>query len=91
MSQQIKSLNVIGLGLSCGVLWSLAVFFLGIMASGSIYGHQVVILLGDIYLGYEPTLLGSLIGMVWAFIDAFIGGALLAALYNYFVPKLTKK
>jgi hypothetical protein len=34
------------------------------------------------YVGYNATIVGCLIGAAWAFIDAFIGGYLLAWLYN---------
>ena len=38
--------------------------------------------LGHFYRGYNLTLAGSLIGGVWAFFDALIGGAIFAWLYN---------
>jgi len=33
-------------------------------------------------VGYSATIVGILIGAVWGFIDAFIGGVVLAWLYN---------
>ena len=85
-----QSLNVLALGLSLGILWALGVLSLGIVASMCGYGHQLVALLGDIYLGYQPTLVGSLIGAIWAFIDFFIFGVFIALLYNYLVKRLGK-
>lgn len=38
--------------------------------------------LGHFYRGYNLTVPGSLIGGVWAFFDALIGGAVFAWLYN---------
>jgi len=38
--------------------------------------------LGRVYRGYAVTPLGSLIGMIWAFVDGLIGGAIFAWLYN---------
>lgn len=37
-----------------------------------------------IYPGYYITAVGSLVGLVWAFIDGLIGGVIFAWLYNMF-------
>ena len=39
--------------------------------------------IGHIYRGYNLTLVGSLIGGVWAFFDGLIGGAIFAFLYDF--------
>jgi len=41
--------------------------------------------MASVYLGYTPTVLGSIIGGIWGFVDAGIGGLLLAWLYNKFL------
>jgi hypothetical protein len=38
--------------------------------------------IGRFYIGYNVIPPGSVIGMVWGFFDAFIGGAIFAWLYN---------
>ena len=43
-----------------------------------------------LYPGYCVSPLGSLIGIPYAFVDGLIFGALLAWLYNLFVPKEAK-
>jgi hypothetical protein len=40
-------------------------------------------LIGRVYRGYSITPLGSLIGLVWGFLDGLVGGAILAWLYNW--------
>ena len=40
--------------------------------------------LSKFYLGYRVTWSGSFIGLVWALLDGFVGGAALAWLYNQF-------
>ncbi len=45
--------------------------------------------LGHVYRGYSLTVTGSLIGGVWAFLDALIGGAIFAWLYNYIEGRVT--
>jgi hypothetical protein len=75
--------NEKALAISLGVLWSLAILSLSIIAILSeTYLHNVVGFFSSIYLGYSLSFTGILIGMVWAFIDAAIGGWFLAWLYN---------
>jgi hypothetical protein len=68
-------------------MWSASVFFLGIIAWLFGWGTDMVHLFGSFYIGYTPTLLGSIIGMVWGFADCFIGGVVIAWLYNLFAGK----
>ena len=35
-----------------------------------------------IYLGYQATFWGTVIGAIWGFVDLFIAGIILAAVYN---------
>jgi len=41
-------------------------------------------LLGRIYRGYSLSPIGSVVGLVWAFFDGLVGGAIFAWLYNRF-------
>ncbi|MEJ6660699.1 MAG: bacteriophage holin [Candidatus Thioglobus sp.] len=78
-----SKLNEKALAISLGALWSLAILSLSIIAMMSEnYLHNVVEFFSSIYLGYSLSFTGILIGMVWAFIDAAIGGWFLAWLYN---------
>ncbi|OIO80414.1 hypothetical protein AUJ84_03580 [Candidatus Pacearchaeota archaeon CG1_02_32_132] len=70
------------LALSLGLTWSLGIFVLGLAAMFWGWGTGVVILLGTLYLGYDSTFLGSIIGAVWAFVDGFVAGWLIAWIYN---------
>jgi len=80
-----KVLNPKALGLTLGIVWGAAAFLIGIMAMVSDgYGGAIVDLFGSIYPGYAATVTGSLIGGVWGFIDAGIGGYVVAWLYNKF-------
>ncbi len=82
-------IHVRALGLALGILWGLGVFFLGIAAlviPGQ-WGDQMVWILGNVYVGYDASVVGALIGAVWGFADGFIGGALLAWLYNLLAEK----
>ena len=75
-------LNAVAFGLACGLLWTISVLILGLLAMQFGYGSQWVELIATVYKGYGPTLQGTLAGLPWAFADAYIGGFLLAWLYN---------
>jgi len=70
-----------------GILWGLSALVLGLIAQNGGYGSELVEFLGQFYLGYETTVGGAFIGLVWAFIDAFIGLAIFGWLYNLIVGK----
>jgi hypothetical protein len=79
----LRRINVKALGLAFGFTWAGGIFVLGFAASFD-YGIDLVNFIAKLYIGYEPTLTGSLIGALWAFTDAFLGGAAVAWLYNKF-------
>lgn len=85
--QQKALLGVVSLGLAFGVTWALGVFMLGVGAAFFNWGIPVVAVLSSVYAGYGPTFIGSITGAVWGFVDGFIGGALMAWLYNKFVSR----
>jgi hypothetical protein len=72
------------LALTLGVVWGGGVFLLGLLAAFLDWGVPMVELLGSVYLGYGPTVSGSLIGLLWAFVDGAVGGVILAWGYNHF-------
>jgi len=40
--------------------------------------------LGRMYRGYTVSPQGSIIGLVWGFVDGLVSGAIIALLYNFF-------
>lgn len=74
--------HVLCFGLALGIVSGLGVFLMGIGAMLSGWGSEVVKVTSTTYIGYQPTWLGSLIGGIWGFADAFIGGVIFAAIYN---------
>ncbi|STX40356.1 Uncharacterised protein [Legionella donaldsonii] len=84
-------LSPMALGLALGILWGISIFLMGIIAYYSSYGQPFVAAMGSLYVGYQPSILGSVIGGIIGFIDAFIGGVILAWLYNLFAHCCCKK
>ncbi|MBD3361722.1 hypothetical protein GF358_02940 [Candidatus Woesearchaeota archaeon] len=75
-------LNAPKFGLSCGILWGLAVLILGLSATYANYGTAVIELLSSVYVGLDITLVGAIVGGIWGFLDGLIGGFIFAWLYN---------
>lgn len=75
-------LNAKAFALTCGSIWGLAIFLLTwwIIAFEGSTGE--ITLIGRIYRGYSISPAGSLIGLVWAFVDGLLFGAIFAWLYN---------
>lgn len=79
-------LNVKALALTAAIGWGAAVFlttwWLIVLGSG---GMKTI--MNCVYPGYSVTPLGSIIGLIWAFVDGLICGAIFAWIYNAFLPK----
>ena len=75
-------LNVKSFALVCGSIWGLALFFLTWWIIGFDGSTGEITLIGRIYRGYNISPAGSLIGLVWAFGDGLLFGAIFAWLYN---------
>ena len=81
----MAKLDVKAFGLAAGILWGTSLIIMGIVAKiAPRYGGGLVATVGSMYIGYEATILGCIIGGIWGFIDAGIGGVILAWLYNKF-------
>ena len=75
-------LDVKAFAITCGVLWGIGLFALTwwMIAFDGSTGEPTLI--GKIYRGYNVSSAGSLIGLIWAVPDGFIGGAIFAWVYN---------
>jgi hypothetical protein len=75
-------LNVKSFSLTTGLVWGIGLFLLTwwVIAFDGITGEPTLI--GRLYRGYSISPMGSIIGLIWAFIDGLIGGAIFAWLYN---------
>ena len=69
------------LGIAIGVLWAFYVLFVGILAMFG-WGNAVVETLASLYIGYGASVIGAVVGALWAFVDGFIAGYIIAWVYN---------
>ena len=84
-------LDVKAFALTCGLVWGLGLFFLTwwIIAFDGATGEPTLI--GRLYRGYSISPAGSFIGLVWAFVDGLILGAIFAWLYNLIAARTSGK
>ena len=75
-------LNVKAFAYTCAIIWGLGLFLITwwFMIFEGASGDTTLI--GRVYVGYNISPLGSLIGLVWASVDGLILGAIFAWLYN---------
>ena len=81
-------INVKAFALTAGLLWGFGLLFITwwiILFEGA-SGDPTII--GRVYIGYNISVWGSLIGFVWGLLDGIIGGAIFAFLYNFLSTRL---
>jgi len=81
----MAKVSIKALGLSVGVVWSAGILLLGLLSTMFGWGSEIVKILSSIYMGYDSTIVGSILGGIWAFVDGCIGGVAIAWVYNKFV------
>ncbi|MFQ5806635.1 MAG: bacteriophage holin [Phycisphaerae bacterium] len=81
-------LNILAFALACGIIWGLGLFVLTwwVIAFEGATGEPTIV--GLVYRGYNVSPSGSLIGLLWAAPDGFVGGAIFAWLYNFLVKRI---
>ncbi len=78
-----KKLDIKAVAIAIGLMWSVAILLVSIVAGFSqTYLHNIVEFLSSIYIGYDLSFAGVIIGMTWGFADAGIGGVVFAWIYN---------
>lgn len=71
-------------GVVAGLLVGLGIFIATnwlVIKGGETVGPHLA-LLGQFFIGYRVTFVGSLIGFGWGFISGFLIGSFIAAMYN---------
>jgi len=75
-------INAKNFGLAGGIFWGVSLFLLTIISVFTGFAGDVLVLLKGVYIGYDITLLGSVIGLIYAFLDGFIGCYIFIWIYN---------
>ena len=75
-------LNVKAFAITMGLLWGVGLFGMTWWIIWFDGPTGETLWLSKIYRGYNVSPMGSLIGLAWALPDGFIGGAVIAWVYN---------
>lgn len=81
---RVVRLNAVVTGLVTGLLAGLALFVATnwlVLKGGPVVGPHLA-LLGQYFIGYRVSFVGSLIGFAWAFGVGFVAGAAVVWIYN---------
>ena len=70
------------LGLAGGILCGAWMFIMTIAAMKWGFGAQMMTMMMDMYPGYTVTAGGSIVGLIYGFVDGFISLFILGWLYN---------
>lgn len=77
-------LGVAAFGFALGLTCAIFVFLLGLSASLLGWGVELAVALSSVFVGFGPTIVGTIAGAVWAFVDGLVAGIMIAWLYNRF-------
>jgi hypothetical protein len=83
----MNKLNVKALAIAVGVLWGAYMLCAGWCSWLFGWGTGFVATMSSLYIGFKPTFLGGIIGMIWGFADGVIAGAITAWIYNLVAHK----
>ena len=75
-------LNIKAFALTCGLVWGLGLFLMTWWILFFEGNNVPSVFLSAVYRGYTISPVGSLIGLIWAFVDGWLGGLDFAWLYN---------
>jgi hypothetical protein len=85
-SEKATPFHANNLGMAIGIVWALFILLAAwVSVTGWLGGFVEV--MSSIYLGYEATLLGSLIGALWAFMHGYVKAYIVARVYNFFLSR----
>ena len=74
-------LNAKAFGLACGVVLGVA-GFVATLFSMWFGGGYTITTLAAVYFGYSWSFVGALLALIWGLIYGFVGGWILASVYN---------
>lgn len=87
LEQAVLRINGTVLGIVFGIILGLLIFIITnwlVIKGGEVVGPHLA-LLGQFFIGYRVTFLGSLIGMLYGFVTGFLVGFFMAWVYNLVV------
>lgn len=78
----------VALGIGLGTVWGISLFITTWLSYFTGYGRLFLeVLAQSIYPGYTISPLGSLLGLLYGFLDGLISGFFIALIYNKLIGK----
>jgi hypothetical protein len=89
---RLMRLNATVNGIVFGVVFGLIIFIatIWLVIKGGLVVGPNLSLLGQFFIGYDVSFIGSLVGFVYGFITGFIAGYFFAVVYNFVVDRRSK-
>ncbi len=81
---QTCKLSPAALGLAIGVMWAFSLLIIGLLSYYADYGTTFIMTVNSLYFISGVTLANVFFTTIIGFVDGFIGGVILAFLYNLF-------
>ncbi|MEK6916417.1 MAG: bacteriophage holin [Nanoarchaeota archaeon] len=78
----MKKLDGQKIGIAVGSVTAIYMGALGLTAATLNWGSALVRTLSSVYIGYDASFMGMIIGALWGFLDGFILGYLFSWIYN---------
>jgi hypothetical protein len=69
-------------GIAFGIVYAVVFFLYGLLAALFGWGAAMAEIIGGLYAGFGPTLIGAVIGALWGFLVGFVFFAAGAWIYN---------
>ena len=73
----MQRLSMKGMAMGLGVSWGVLILTIGFTSMFG-WGTRLVEMMSSLYIGYSPTVLGAMIGALWALLDGAFGGLIIA-------------
>lgn len=80
-------LDIKAFGWALGIVWGGVTFLLGLLDTLYFWGNSWGKMMTMVYIGYRPTIIGSIIGALWGFVYASLLGLSVAWMYNRLVEE----
>jgi hypothetical protein len=77
-----NSVSETNAGIALGLITGLSLFLLGLSAVFLSYGNLYVLVLSSMLIGFDATITGSFVGLIWGFIWGFLLAYLVVWIYK---------
>ncbi len=78
----VNKLSCCSLAMAFGGTWGLGIFLLGIFNIYGDWGGSLLDVLSSLYIGFDYSIKGAFVGLLWGLAQGSICGALIAFFYN---------